>query len=59
MATIAKIDAYIGLERMLETTTTGSVAQRRLEYELSKLEAVDGVTTGDVARRKKELRLAR
>ena len=59
MATKAKIDAYIRLERMLETTTTGSVAQRRLEYELSKLEAVDGVTTDDVARRKKELRLAR
>ena len=59
MAKIAKIDAYIRLEGMLETTTTGSVAQRRLEYELSKLEAVDGVTTDDVARRKKELRLAR
>ena len=59
MAKIAKIDAYIRLERMLETTTTGSIAQRRLEYELSKLEAVDGVTTDDVEKRKRELRLGR
>ena len=55
-ATKAKIDAYISLESMLETTTIGSVKQRRLEYELGRLEAIDGVTTDDVIKRKRELR---
>ena len=48
------LDRYIKLERRLDTATNAQ--GRKIEHELSKLEAINGVTTDEVNARRKKLR---
>jgi len=49
------IDRYINLERRLELCKSRS-AENKILFELSRLEAIEGITTDDVRARKQELR---
>ena len=52
--TIKAIDRYIRLERKLEFCESRR-EENRILFQLSKLEAINGVTTDDVIRRKQEI----